>query len=203
MSEKSPNSDWAPGGLRGRVFEACGPDHTDICRSASASVNHSSTTSALHNPLLAASAGRPSPKTKEIARPGLAKSVTCGVRFPLALPCFHRLTGGGQARASTRVQSAGYPQAPTSGSFFPRPYLDAGTSRWRNATSAATSTCRRRPRASASSSLEASIIAEHSDLRTTQEYTVVPLKRQEELTRHVQRKHGGKVVEIKKKETAA
>ena len=47
------------------------------------------------------------------------------------------------------------------------------------------------------SSLEASIIAGHSDLRTTQEYTLVPLKRQEELTRHVQGKRGGKVVEIK------
>jgi integrase len=53
------------------------------------------------------------------------------------------------------------------------------------------------------SSLEASIIAGHSDLRTTQEYTLVPLKRQEELTRHVQGKRGEKVVEIKKKETAA
>lgn len=53
------------------------------------------------------------------------------------------------------------------------------------------------------SSLEASIIAGHSDIRTTQEYTFVPIKRQEELTRHVQQKRGGKVVEIKKKETAA
>jgi integrase len=53
------------------------------------------------------------------------------------------------------------------------------------------------------SSLEASILAGHSDLRTTQEYTLVSLQRQEELTRHVQQKRAGKVVEIKKKETAA
>jgi integrase len=54
------------------------------------------------------------------------------------------------------------------------------------------------------SSLEASIIAGHSDLRTTQEYTLVPLKRQEELTRHVQAKRAGeKVVEMKSKEAAA
>jgi integrase len=53
------------------------------------------------------------------------------------------------------------------------------------------------------SSLEASIIAGHSDIRTTQEYTLVSLNRQEELTRHVQAKHQGKVVEITKKDTAA
>jgi len=53
------------------------------------------------------------------------------------------------------------------------------------------------------SSLEASIIAGHSDLRTTQEYTLVSLDRQEELTRHVQQKRAGRVVEIKRKETAA
>ena len=49
------------------------------------------------------------------------------------------------------------------------------------------------------SSLEASIIAGHSDIRTTQEYTLVSMKRQEELTRHVQAKRAvGKVVEINK-----
>jgi len=53
------------------------------------------------------------------------------------------------------------------------------------------------------SSLEASIIAGHSDVRTTPEYTMVPLKRQEELTRHVQAKRAGKVVEIKNNKTAA
>jgi hypothetical protein len=42
-------------------------------------------------------------------------------------------------------------------------------------------------------------IAGHSDIRTTQECTLVPLKRQEELTRHVQAKRAGeKVVEIHK-----
>jgi len=45
--------------------------------------------------------------------------------------------------------------------------------------------------------LEASIIIGHSDPRTTQEYTLVPLKRQEELTRHVQAKRAGeRVVEV-------
>lgn len=54
------------------------------------------------------------------------------------------------------------------------------------------------------SSLETSIIAGHSDIRTTQEYTLVPLKRQEELTRHVQAKRAGEeVVEIKSKGEAA
>lgn len=53
------------------------------------------------------------------------------------------------------------------------------------------------------SSLEASIIAGHSEIRTTKEYTLVPMKRQEELTRHVQDKRAPRVMEIKKKETAA
>ena len=54
------------------------------------------------------------------------------------------------------------------------------------------------------SSLEASIIAGHSDIRTTEGYTLVSMKRQEELTRHVQAKHAaGRVVEIKSRESAA
>jgi len=62
-------------------------------RSSETPVKHSSTTSALHSALSAASAVRPSPKTKDLARPHRATSATCGVRFPLALPCFHRVTG--------------------------------------------------------------------------------------------------------------
>jgi integrase len=52
------------------------------------------------------------------------------------------------------------------------------------------------------SALEASIIAGHTDLRTTQGYTLVSMTRQEELTRHVQGKRMN-VVEIPEKDTAA
>jgi integrase len=61
------------------------------------------------------------------------------------------------------------------------------------------------------SSIEASKIAGHANVRMTEEYTVVQLKRQEELTRRIQdklakakrRAEGKKVIEIKKKTTAA
>jgi integrase len=59
------------------------------------------------------------------------------------------------------------------------------------------------------SSIEASKIAGHVSVRMTEEYTVVQLKRQEELTRRIQDKlakakrrlTGRKVVELKKQNT--
>ena len=56
---------------------------------ANVPVNHPSTTSALHSAPGAPSAGRPSPKTKDLARAHRATSATRGVRFPLALPIPH------------------------------------------------------------------------------------------------------------------
>jgi integrase len=61
------------------------------------------------------------------------------------------------------------------------------------------------------SSIEASKIAGHANVRMTEEYTVVQLKRQDELTRRIQDKlakakkrlDGRKIVEIKTKTTAA
>jgi integrase len=61
------------------------------------------------------------------------------------------------------------------------------------------------------SSIEASKIAGHANVRMTEEYTVVQLKRQDELTRRIQdrltkakkRIEGKNVVELKKKTTAA
>lgn len=61
------------------------------------------------------------------------------------------------------------------------------------------------------SSIEASKIAGHANVRMTEDYTVVQLKRQEELTRRIQDKlakakkglEGKNIVEIKKRTTAA
>jgi hypothetical protein len=60
------------------------------------------------------------------------------------------------------------------------------------------------------SSIETSQIAGHGNTKITEEYTVVQLRRQEELTRRIQAKrmkagkrHQGKVVEIKGADTAA
>jgi hypothetical protein len=60
------------------------------------------------------------------------------------------------------------------------------------------------------SSIEASKIAGHARVRMTEEYTVVQLKRQEELTRRIQDKlakakrrlAGRKVIELKKRDAA-
>ena len=57
--------------------------------------NHLPTTTAAHSVFLASSALQPALERRDLARLALGSTATIGVRFPLALPIPHTLTGVG------------------------------------------------------------------------------------------------------------